>query len=377
MTWRSGFNSRLVFMVTLASTILFPLQYAVFVGIFLSLFFFLRITAKPDLTQLVPRANGRFDEVPFERAARAPIVLVNLEGDLYFAAVENLDYELERILAPETRVVVLRMKRLRAVGSSAMAILDRFRAMLQARNVVLVLCGVEPELRDVMTRSGLRERIGEPNIFYADNTLFQSTQLAMARARNILEMERWREAPPPRIDAEAARLAPRIRARDLMSRQCIRFGEEHSLREAVWLMSEMFRRGAAAERQPLFLQDRRGKLAGALSPEDILREMTREIDPQAADQPSDQDLGRLMRRPFDELVRAIARSQLPAIRLESALPELLRGLLADNLPALPVCDEDQRVVGLLTQHDLLLGVSKLPGMFQKPQEGPRDETGVS
>ena len=85
-----------------------------------------------------------------------------------------------------SRVVVLRMKRLRAVGSTAMAILGHFWSLLRERNIYLVVCGIEREMNDVMTQSGLRERIGEQNIFWADNKLHQSTELALARAWNIV-----------------------------------------------------------------------------------------------------------------------------------------------------------------------------------------------
>ena len=37
LTWRSGKNPRLVLIGTLASTLLLPLQYAIFIGIFLSI----------------------------------------------------------------------------------------------------------------------------------------------------------------------------------------------------------------------------------------------------------------------------------------------------------------------------------------------------
>ena len=40
-----------------------------------------------------------------------------------------------------------------------------------------MVCGIERELSDAMTQSGLRERIGENNIFWADQKLHQSTEL--------------------------------------------------------------------------------------------------------------------------------------------------------------------------------------------------------
>lgn len=100
LTWRSGGGSRLVLGGTLASTLILPLEYAIFVGVFLSIALLLRVTARTDLTQLVPRTDVGFEEIPFNRAAPSPVVTINLEGDLYFAAAEDLDYELLRALTP-------------------------------------------------------------------------------------------------------------------------------------------------------------------------------------------------------------------------------------------------------------------------------------
>ena len=73
-----------------------------------------------------------------------------------------------------------------------MAILERFDAILKTRGVQLVVCGIEDGLKKIMTGSGLRKQIGEQNLFYADNKLFQSMELSVARAWSIVEMERKR-----------------------------------------------------------------------------------------------------------------------------------------------------------------------------------------
>ena len=357
MTWMSGRNSQLVFLVTLLSTILLPLQYAVFVGIFMSLIFLIQVTSKPDLTQLVPRADGHFEEIPFGRAIPAPIMLVNMEGDLYFAAVENMDDELRKALTPTTRVVVLRMKRLRAVGSTAMAILERFHGMLQARGISLVVCGIEPDLQSLMVRSGLHERIEEPNIFYADNTLFRSTELAMARARNILEMERWRSEPKPVSEQIPETLE--LTARDLMSRNCIRFGEGHTLREAIWLISEMNRRQQANEPQPLFLQNREGRLTGMLSPWKLLREMMDGLSLDEAVALSDEELAQQFASQLDKPIGTLSQRNLPDVTLDTSFLNLFHLSLLHKLSVLPIRDKEGRVAGLVGQHDLLVGLGKL------------------
>ena len=103
VTWKSSNQSRLVLFGTLVSTLILPLEYAVFVGVFLSIVLLLRVTGQTDLTQLVPRQDSGCDELPFNQAPESEVVTVNMEGDLYFAAAEDLDYELLECLTPKTR----------------------------------------------------------------------------------------------------------------------------------------------------------------------------------------------------------------------------------------------------------------------------------
>jgi SulP family sulfate permease len=356
LTWKTGAASRIVLFGTLASTLIFPIQYAVFVGVILSILILLQITGQTDLTQLVPRADSGFDEVPFNRAPSSPVVTINLEGDLYFAAVEDLDHELLRALTDETRVVVLRMKRLRAVGSTAMAILEHFWELLRRRGIQLVVCGIEDELKQVMTGSGLREQIGEENIFYADNKLLQSTELAQARARSIVE-----GLPRPAATSGEATAPPApagIVAGDIMTRHCIRFGNQHQLREAVWLLAEMQKRLEPSLALALFLQDREGKLAGELTVWRLLRELKRDLETSRAADVDDREVGVLFRKHFTRPIGAIARTDLPRLTERTTLAELLLTSIETDLPVLPVCNEDGRVLGLIDQNDLLTGLAK-------------------
>jgi sulfate permease, SulP family len=369
-SWNSGRSPRLVMIGTLVSTLVLPLEYAIFVGVFLSVVILLRTTSKIDLTQLVPLGNSGFDELPFNRAAPSPVVTVNMEGDLYFAAAEDLDYDMMRCLRPETCVVVLRMKRLRAVGSSAMAMLDHFWTVLNRRNIRLVVCGIEDELIEVMTGSGLRERIGEQNIFYADNKLFQSTELALARAWSIVETHRHGDAS---IEGEPADDRRRqLAARDLMSARGIRFGNQHQLREALWLMSELHRHTSSISPEPLFLQDREGRLAGEISSWRLLEALTAKVEDADAGTLDDEALGELMRRDFTQPIGPIARHD-PIHRTDGdRLVELLETSVEKNLLVIPICDSERRVTGLVKSDDLLRGLTETLRAAEDPVEGTEE-----
>ena len=368
VTWKSGKNSRLTLGVTMASTLILPLEYAIFVGIFLSIVLLLKVTGKTDLTQLMPRADYGFDEVPYNRAAASPVVIVNMEGDLYFAAVEDLDYELLRCLTPETRVVVLRMKRLRAVGSTAMAILEHFYELLKGRNITLVVSGIEDELIEIMTGSGLRKEIGEQNIFYADNKLFQSTELAMARAWSIVQRDDVTgEGKKSRDAIEPCGLS--ITAGDLMTRKCIRFGNQHQLREAIWLMSEMHKRSTSLSASPLFLQDIDGKLFGKLNTWQIISTLAGAIEKTEVDELTNEQLAQLLREPFTTSIKTIARSNLTSHSESACLGELLVSSVHEDLEVIPVCDNEGRIMGMVDQQHLLQGVNKLIKTFEGPEHG--------
>lgn len=367
LTWKSSRHSRLVLFGTLGSTLILPLEYAIFVGVTLSLVLLLRVTGETDLTQLIPRSDSGFDEVPFERAAPSEVVTVNMEGDLYFAAAEDLDYKMLGCLTSKTRVVILRMKRLRAVGSTAMAILEHFWEILSKRKIHLVVSGIEDDLKKVMTGSGLRKQIGEQNIFYADNKLFQSTELALARAWSIVEMEKYK-AKSGRRTSDKSTLNV-VRAGAILSPRLLRFGDQHALREAVWLMSEMLKRVQSKSASSLFLQDREGKLVGELSLWTLLKALGNDLAGKGSNL-SDIELSELLSKHFDRSISEISRQDLPMLDEDTELHVLVRTSLENDLSVLPVCDEGGRLKGLVRSIDLLKGIGLSIG-FNPEQELPK------
>lgn len=368
VTWRSTRNSRVVLFGTLASTLVLPLEYAIIVGVALSLILLLRTTGTADLTQLVFQEDRSIDEVPFNRAPESEVVTVNMEGDLYFAAAEDLDYELLSCLTPKTRVVILRMKRLRTVGSTAMAILEHFWKVLKQRDIRLVVCGIEEDLKLVMTGSGLRNKIGEQNIFYADNRLFQSTELALARAWSMVEMERSRNQ-----DARPDATAPKdttLTAKDILTPRLLRFGNQHQLREAVWLVSEMYKHIETKGARKLFLQDREGKLYGGLNLWTLLRELGSKLPEKELKDIPENVLINLLQTNFKEPITNLCQIGLPKIKPETQLHELVSASIATNQLMLPVQNEAGQICGVVTQMDLLKGIGKAKG-FNPEKELPQ------
>ena len=379
LSWQSGRNSQIVLAGTMGATLILPLEWAIYIGVMLSLVVILRATGRTDLTQLVPRPDGDFDEVPFNRAAPSSILTVNMSGDIYFAAAEDLDSELVRLLTPQTRVVVLRMKRLRAAGSTAMAMLEHFWQLLGERRVYLVVCGIERDLETLMKSTGLLRKIGEDNIFYADNKLFQSTRLAMARAQAVQRSYEIAQGPSPAGGAgDASPSTSGAIGKDLMTTSFPLFGNEHQTREAVWLLSETQKFKGTVNPEPLFLQDRNGALFGELSRWHVLQALLEGSDPDQDDAMSDEEVAAMLRRNFTRRINQIARTDVIHHLPGAGMSTLLRTSAQNDQAVVPICDQDSRLKGYCISNAMLAGLDRsLAEIERAPQDVAGDASSSS
>ena len=368
MIWRTSRNSKLVLGGTLAATLLFSLQNAVFIGVFLSIATLLHVTGKPDLTQLMQRPDGGFEEVPFKKAGKYTVALVNLEGDFYFAAVDDLDYELMQCITTETRVVVLRMKRLRAIGSSAMSMLDHFHDLLEEKGIRLVICGIEDELRKLLTVSGLRKKLGEQNIFYADNRIFQSTELALARARSLVAEAR--RSHPTAEGPKTENALPL--AAQLMNHRFLRFGMDHQIREALWLLTELIKSGRASPRPLLFLQDTEGRMADGIGLKEFFTALTSHPGLHSHPDASVSQLAEYLRDGYSHSIKSLVAGVTQSVPGSAELPAVLAASIRNHGGAVPVLDEEGRMTGLIEQRRILAEILR----YAKAQKESK-ENGVS
>ena len=109
ITWQSHIKSLVVMVVTFLSTLTLPLQYAIYLGILTTILIYLGEKRHVNLSYLVVDENGHYHELPMEKIKEQPskIAVINIEGDLYFAAVEDLKNQIESILETDLQVLIL------------------------------------------------------------------------------------------------------------------------------------------------------------------------------------------------------------------------------------------------------------------------------
>jgi len=135
----------------------------------------------------VQNGNGHFEEVslPTHLPSREPII-VSVYGNLYFAAVGELERQLPLPGDSELPVVILRLKGNHYLGSTGIRLLERYAEQLEARGGVLILSGLGEAIVGQLERTGAMDRLGRENVFPQQRVLLASTTAAMQRAREWL-----------------------------------------------------------------------------------------------------------------------------------------------------------------------------------------------
>ena len=86
-------------LVTWGATMFIPLEFAIVLGVSVSLFFYLHQTARPQLKSLVPwGAERRFsplDELDDTAVECPQLKLVRMEGEVYFGAAQHVENQLK------------------------------------------------------------------------------------------------------------------------------------------------------------------------------------------------------------------------------------------------------------------------------------------
>lgn len=184
---RTNRSDAIVCLTTFVATLLLPLEYAIYAGVFLNLVLYLRQASQLRIAEMVGTPGGPFHERPVcTREGRKAVLFLQLEGDLFFGVADELQDRLSDLAASGVKVVILRLKRTHYIDSTVLGALEHFIRGYQKKGGYVLLCGVKPELMQVLGNFGLVKLLGAENVFPAAYGVFTSAKLALARARHLV-----------------------------------------------------------------------------------------------------------------------------------------------------------------------------------------------
>ena len=191
MAWKTGRISRLVMLVTFLATLIAPLQFAVLFGVVLSILLnTIRQSNKVVVTQWILQAEGfPLEQPPPKRLPSHQLTILHIYGSMFFAAAKNLEEMLPTVSDATRAVVAINLRGKSEIGSTFITVLQRYAQALQACQGKLMLVGVDPLVRDQLTKTGVLKFIGDENVFVATPQLGAALNLAVAAANAWLAQD--------------------------------------------------------------------------------------------------------------------------------------------------------------------------------------------
>ncbi|MCB9314383.1 MAG: SulP family inorganic anion transporter [Lewinellaceae bacterium] len=167
---RASGSEATVLIATFLATLFFELEFAIYIGIFLSLFFYLRRTSKPHIAIMAPdQKDVRHHFLNTERQdhiAQCPqLKVVRIDGSLFYGAIDHIEGFFEALRDEGTHRVLLLADGINFVDLAGAEWLLHESERLRSRGGDLYITGMKIVAQDILFRSGIKEQIGTDHFF--------------------------------------------------------------------------------------------------------------------------------------------------------------------------------------------------------------------
>jgi len=159
-----------VLAVTFLATLLVELEFAIYVGVMLSLLLYLNRTSHPGFVTLVPEHQDdhqRFINIERKHLPECPqLKVLRVDGSLFFGAVNHFAEELHGVTRenPEQTYILIVGGGINFIDVAGCETLANEAHRLHLEGRKLCLCSLKGEVVETLHRGGYAERIGEENI---------------------------------------------------------------------------------------------------------------------------------------------------------------------------------------------------------------------
>ena len=158
-----------VLIVTFVATLLIELQFAIYIGVILSLMLFLNRTSRPAIQSAVPAAApGAYHFVPREDEPECcQLKMLFIDGPVYFGAVDHVQHSLHGIdeAKPAHKHVLILAPGISFVDAAGMTLLAEEAKRRREMGGGLYFHRLKPDIVASMRKGGTLDDIGEQNLF--------------------------------------------------------------------------------------------------------------------------------------------------------------------------------------------------------------------
>lgn len=164
--FKAGRSEFAVLTVTFCATLVMALEFAIYIGVILSLVFYLKRTSQPTIVEILPDPNSHrplFNPAHEDQQLRCPqLRIIRIEGSLFFGAVNFVKDYLENISEPNVLIVGDSINHIDIAGAEMLMHEAQRR---RDKGHALYLSNLKAGVDQYLARGEFREEIGNHQIF--------------------------------------------------------------------------------------------------------------------------------------------------------------------------------------------------------------------
>lgn len=171
---KSSRSETVVLVATFCSTLLFQLEFAIYLGVLLSLAIYLTRMSHPHVQLIVPdRAASRrrmVESSDKQHAACPQLTMIRIDGSLFFGAANHVSHILEEIDSDIPQHLLIVGSGISYIDISGATLLVQEAQRRHDLGKNLYLCSLNSDVTDFLRRGSYIRAIGETNIFESKQT---------------------------------------------------------------------------------------------------------------------------------------------------------------------------------------------------------------
>jgi len=165
-------RERIVLAITFVGTLV-DLEKGIFLGILVSLMFYLYRTSQPSIRELTPLKSEiddprrKFVRQGADAPACPQMAMLRVEGSVFFGAVEHVQQQLRNVdeADPQKKHLMLFSRAINFIDLAGAEMLSKEAVRRRRLGGGLYLVGVQPNFCGMLNRGGQVEEVGRENIF--------------------------------------------------------------------------------------------------------------------------------------------------------------------------------------------------------------------
>jgi SulP family sulfate permease len=171
--WRSNHGDRTIMLVTILATLALPLEYAVLMGIGLSVIYYILRTSRPRVRVVLPSKDFRYFTPRPDRPSCTQLGVVEILGDLYFGAVSHIEDKIQENLNvnPTQRYLLLRMYPVENCDISGIHALESIVKSYRDRGGDVYFVHIQAQVRALMESTGFYGYVGADHFLDPDEAV--------------------------------------------------------------------------------------------------------------------------------------------------------------------------------------------------------------